>query len=234
MTPALRPISAPNLAACYQEILTVTARLRTRKFAVGDSAVFRTQVRKALTLADSSAQSLGYEQEDIRLAAYAVIALLDETIFVSSNPAFRDWAQKPLMLDLYGTVNAGEGFYEYLNAILKRRETKPAIDLLEVFLLCLMLGFRGRYNTGSGEQLHMWRDPMVEKILRNRGGGDSIRLAPSWLPEAAIDLPLPSNRLTRMVVSGAIGSVIACAILLGVYYFLLSRGAGELASLIHR
>jgi type VI secretion system protein ImpK len=154
MSTAATAASAPNFATCYQEILTVTARLRTRKFAVTDSASFRTQVRKALQLAESSAQTLRYEQDDVRFGSYAIIALLDETIFNSNSAAFRDWAQKPLMLDLYGTVNAGEGFFENLSSILKRRESRATIDLLEVYLLCLMLGFRGRYSSGSGEQLH--------------------------------------------------------------------------------
>ena len=75
------------------------------------------------------------------------------------------------MLDLYGTLNAGETLFEYLSGILKRRENKPAIDLLEVYALCLMLGFRGRYNSGSGEQVQSWREPMIEKITRYRGAG---------------------------------------------------------------
>ena len=226
--------SAPNMATCYQEILTVTARLRTRKFAVTDSASFRTQVRKALQLAESSAQSLRYEPEDVRLGSYAVIALLDETIYNSSSPAFRDWAQKPLMLDLYGTLNAGEGFFENASAILKRRETRATIDLLEVYLLCLMLGFRGRYSAGSGEQLYVWRDPMLEKIQRNRGASDVVELSRYWLPEPPVDLPVASNRLTGMVVSGAIACFIVCVLLFGVYSFLLSRGVGELAASVAR
>jgi type VI secretion system protein ImpK len=234
MTPASNAPSAPNLATCYQEILTVTARLRTRKFAVTDSASFRTQVRKALQLAESSAQALRYEQEDVRFGSYAVIALLDETIYNSSSPAFRDWAQKPLMLDLYGTLNAGEGFFENLSSILKRRETRATIDLLEVYLLCLMLGFRGRYSSGSGEQLHLWRDPMLEKITRNRATGDTVALARNWIPHTGIDLPVASNRWTSRVVSGAIAGFIVCVVLFGLYNFLLSRGVSELAATVTR
>ena len=222
--------SAPNLASCYQEILTVTARLRTRKFAVGDSAAFRTQLRKALQLAESSAQTLRYEQEEIRFGSFAVIALLDETVFYSSDPAFRDWAKKPLMLDLYNTLNAGEGFFENMGVILQRRETRGTIDLLEVYLLCLMLGFRGRYSSGSGEQLHLWRDPALQKILRNRGIGDTVELCRSWLPMEGIDLPAPSNRLTAIVVSATVGTLAACVVLMILYRFLLAGGVATLAA----
>jgi type VI secretion system protein ImpK len=234
MTPAATAASAPNLATCYQEILTVTARLRTRKFAVTDSASFRTQVRKALQLAESSAQNLRYEKDDVGLGSYAVIALLDETIYNSSSPAFRDWAQKPLMLDLYGTLNAGEGFFENLSSILKRRETRATIDLLEVYLLCLMLGFRGRYSTGSGEQLHLWRDPMIEKIQRNRGAGEMVELSRHWIPRAEVELPAASNRWTSLVISSALACCAICLVLFGLYNFLLSRGVSELAATVTR
>jgi type IV/VI secretion system ImpK/VasF family protein len=233
MISAPPPVSAPNLAYCYQEILTVAARLRASKLNVGDPAVFRAQVRRTLQQAESSAQTLGYLSEDVRLASFAAISLLDETILYSANPVFRDWAQKPLMLDLYGTLNAGETCFEYLSAILKRRENKPTIDLLEVYLLSLMLGFRGRYSSGSGEQLQVWREPMIEKILRYRGAGDSVELARSWFPDGNIDLPAPSNRMTRLVLSGSVAFVGVCLILLVSYDLLLSPGVTDLANLAH-
>jgi type VI secretion system protein ImpK len=233
MNPATPPVSAPNLAYCYQEILTVAARLRSSKLNVGDPAVFRTQVRRAVEQAESSAHALGYLTEDTRLASFAAIALLDETILNSTVPAFRDWAQKPLMLDLYGTLNAGETCFEYLSAILKRRESKPSIDLLEVYLLCLMLGFRGRYSSGSGEQLQTWREPMIEKILRHRGTGDTVELSHSWFLEGTIDLKAPSNRMTRVALSVSVAFIGVCFILLAAYSFLLNRGVSKLDELIH-
>jgi type VI secretion system protein ImpK len=223
-----------NLAFCYQEILTVAARLRSRKFAVGDSSVFRTQIRKALQQAESSGESLGYVQDDIRLASFAVIALLDETILNSSNPAFRDWAQKPLMLDLYGTLHAGETCFEYLSAILKRSENNVTIDLMEVFLLCLLLGFRGRYSSGSGEQLRFWRDPLVDKILRFRGSRDYVELSRAWLPEADVRIPPPSNRLSSVILSCTIGLAGACLALIVLFNLLLTSGVAKLAAYVPR
>ncbi len=226
----MKPAPAPRLAYCYQEILTVAARLRSGRINVGDPAVFRTQVRRALQQSESFAQSLGGPPEDVRLASFAVTSLLDETILYSSNPAFRDWAQKPLMLDLYGTLHAGETFFEYLTAILNRREDSAAMDLMEVYLLCLMLGFRGRYSSASGD-LQAWRDPAIEKILRFRGAGDTVELSHSWLPEGAIDLPAPSNRWTRIALSASLAFLGACVVLLAAYSLLLGRGVSELARL---
>ena len=232
MSPGSIPLSAPNLAYCYQEILIVAARLRSRKLDIGDPAVFRMQVRKAVQQAEGSANSLGYLQEDVRLASFAAVSLLDETILTSGNRVFRDWAQKPLMLDLYGTLKAGETFFEYASAILKRRETKPTCDLLELYLLCLVLGFKGRHSSGSGEALHTWREQMLEKILRLRGTGDSVELSRSWLPAGDVDLPPPSNRASRLAFSISTGLVLAVLILVALYHFLLNRGVTQLAGMV--
>jgi type VI secretion system protein ImpK len=221
--------SAPNLAFFYQEILTMVARLRSGKVALRDSAAFRIQVRKALQQAEYSAQALGYAQEEIRMASFATIALLDETILNSSNPAFRDWAQKPLMLDLYGTLNAGEDFFKHMRDIMKRGESRSTIDLLEVYVLCLALGFRGRYSSGSEEQLRVFRDPTVERILRSRGAGDRVELSPAWMPEENVEMPPPSNRLTRLALSGCVAIFVVCLLLWIGYQFLLGRGAAALA-----
>ena len=225
--------SAPNLASCYQEIFTVVARLRSRKFSLGDSAVFRTDIRKALQRAESASQALGYSQQDIRIASFATIALLDETILNSSNPAFRDWAQKPLMLDLYGTLTAGEAFFEQLvRATMERGESKFAADLLEIYALCLALGFRGRYSAGSEEQLRYFRDPIVARILRTRGQGDPVELSPTWMPEANIDVPAPSNRLTRLALSAFVAIFFVCVLLWAGYDLMLNRGASSIADAV--
>jgi len=79
--------------------------------------------------------------------------------------------------------------------------------------------------------LHLWRDPAIEKIMRIRGIGDTVELCRSWLPVEGIDLPAPSNRLTALVVSGTVGCLLACLLLLVLYHVLLGRGvAGLLAA----
>lgn len=226
--------SAPNLAFSYQEILTVVARLRSRKFSLGDSTVFRTEIRRALQQAEGSAQAVGYSEQDIQAASFATIALLDETILNSSNPAFRDWAQKPLMLDLYGTLTAGEALFEQLRGAMKRGDTKPAVDLLEVYVLCLSLGFRGRYGAWSEEQMRGFRDPLVEKILRTRGTVDRVELSTSWMPEENVDLPAPSNRLTRLALSGVVAVIFVCVVLWAGYDIILNRGVAQLARIAMR
>jgi type VI secretion system protein ImpK len=227
--------SAPNLAFSYQEILTVVARLRSSESGLPDSAVFRAQIRRAVEQSETIAQSLGYSAEDIRLASFAIIALLDETILTSPNPAFAEWAQEPMTLELYGTANASESFFEEMAALMKRTDdSNSTIDLLEVYVLCLALGFRGHYCLGSEEQLRILRDPIVDRIFRARRVMDRVELSRSWILEDYGEAPAPSSRLTRLAFGTCVAVLVAGLVLSIGYHFVLSRGIGELAGIALR
>ena len=49
----------------------------------------------------------GYSAEDVKLAGFALVAFLDESVLASGNPVFADWPAKPLQEELFGTHVAG-------------------------------------------------------------------------------------------------------------------------------
>ena len=85
-----------NLALIFQEVLTAITRLRSNRQAATDAGVFRNQMKAALHAAESEATSKGYPVEDTRLATFALVAFLDESILNSNNPIFADWPRMPL------------------------------------------------------------------------------------------------------------------------------------------
>ena len=85
-----------NLALAFQELLTAVTRLRAHRQQVNDAEQFRNQVRQAIRTADQDAKRLGYVEDDIKLAIFAVVAFLDESILNLQNPVFADWVRKPL------------------------------------------------------------------------------------------------------------------------------------------
>ncbi|MCW5481109.1 DotU/TssL family secretion system protein [Pseudomonas aeruginosa] len=79
----------------------------------------------------------------VKAMVYAFVALVDETLVFSAWPGQGAWQEKPLESHLYGSRQAGE----YLPLAIKRLldERAPASrDLANVYLQCLILGFRGR------------------------------------------------------------------------------------------
>jgi len=218
-----------HLAMALQEVLTVAARVRSDRQVAEEAQSFRSHVKRLLGRADREAREAGYEDEHVRLAIYAAVAFLDESVLNSPRPVFQDWPRQPLQEEVFGDHMAGETFYRYLDDLLTRSDSAPLADLLEVFLLCLLLGFRGRYGGGgAGERASRIR-AVEEKIARIRGAGGPI--APSWRPPSE---ETPGGHRDPWVRRLGIGAAVTFAVLLvtlGVLRLSLGPGLEEVRDL---
>ena len=177
---------ADNLALIFQEVLTVIERLRARRQNVSDSEAFRSQIRNALKSAEQDALRRGYNSEDVRVATFAVVAFLDESVLNSQNTVFADWPRKPLQEELFGVHVAGEIFFRNVERLMGRQDSEPLADLLEIHQLCLLLGFRGRYSFSGAGEIRSILAQIEEKIGRIRGAASP----PAWkLPPEAVRPP---------------------------------------------
>ncbi len=179
-----------HLALRLQEALTVAVRLRTNRQAVADAVSFRAHVKQLLARADQESRDLGYDGDLVRLAVYAYVAFLDESVMTSSLGAFANWPKQPLQEELFGDLRAGERFFGYLQDLLGRQDAPQVADTLEVFELCLLLGFRGRYSADDQGQIRALADEIQAKIDRIRGGVG--RMAPS--ASLPVDEEVPAAR----------------------------------------
>ena len=127
-------------------------------------------MKAAISAAESEATSKGYPVEDTRLATFAVVAFLDESILNSNNPVFADWPRMPLQEELFGGHTAGEIFFQCIDRLLARSDSPHLADTLEVFALCLLLGYRGRYSLSGQEGMRTVLEAMADKMQRIRGG----------------------------------------------------------------
>lgn len=214
-----------KLALTLQEAITVAVRLRTNRQSATDSASFRAHVKGLLARADQESRDLGYDGDLVRLAVYAYVAFLDESVMNSSLPLFADWPKQPLQEELFGDLRAGEKFFGYLQDLLARQDSEQVADTLEVFGLCLLLGFRGRLSANDVGQVRTLADQIQSKISRIRGGTEPI--ATEWaLPS---DEAVPSARdpwLKRLGVTVLAAAVVAVLIFL-VLTFALGGPVGE-------
>lgn len=211
-----------NLAFVFQEVVTAIMRLRTNRQTVSDSALFRAQIRDALTVADKEAAKLGYSPEMVRLAVFAVVAFLDESVLNQQVPTFADWARKPLQEELFGVHVAGEIFFENLRRLLGQPDSTQLADVLELYQLCLLLGYRGRYGAGAKGELRAVIDAVEDKIRRIRGvAGD---LSPEWAVPRDEKLPPQRDTWERPMLFALLASaVIAFLLFIG---FRMSLGSG--------
>src|ERR1700758_5417173 len=156
-----------NLALGFQEVFTAVVRLRYNRQDVSDAETFRAQMRQALRVAEQEARSRGCSAEDVKQVIFAVVAFLDESVLTSRNPVFVNWPRLPLQAELFGHQLAGEIFFQELQKALNRSDSQETADLLEVYYLCLLLGFKGRYAAGG--DLRSITAAIHEKIRRVRG-----------------------------------------------------------------
>ena len=220
-----------NLALAFQELLTVGERLRSNRQAVADAPSFRAQIWEAVKTADREARSRGYSAEDIELAIFAAIAFLDESILNLRHPVFADWPRQPLQEERYGHHIAGEVFFQNLQKLLGRTDSPELGDLIEIYYLCLLLGFAGRYSLGGRGDLRAILQQTGEKLQRIRQS--SARLSPDWdLPPEKIKA-VATDPWAGRILAGTIASLVLAAALFVMFHVMLGSGIESLHDMAH-
>ncbi len=158
---------AERMALLYQGMLTVIVRIQSGKQQLIDANAFQRRMESLLDEIEREAVKVGYRKQDIEDAHYATIAFLDETIQRSNDPNRAQWA--PLQGKRYKQAVAGEGVFDRLQSIRTRRDSVELADLLEVYLLCFLLGYEGRYAVGGRSDLDRLQEDLHEQIDRIRG-----------------------------------------------------------------
>ncbi|MGA2116364.1 MAG: DotU family type IV/VI secretion system protein [Bryobacteraceae bacterium] len=204
----LAPSSPDNLALQLQELFTAIVRLRARRQQVSNAELFRGQVLNSIKTAEQAARASGYTDADIRLAVFAVVAFLDESLLNLRQAVFNDWVRRPLQEEMFGRHVGGEVFFDHLQELLERRDSVEVADVLEVFYLCLLLGYLGRFSISSKGDLQALMQRTSDKIGRIRKSGPD--LSPQWAlpPEAARQLR-SDPWMRRLLVGAAISAAVA-------------------------
>jgi type VI secretion system protein ImpK len=77
------------------------------------------------------------------------VAFLDESVLNSQAPIAADWRRQPLQEELFGRAIAGNVFFQNLKQLLRRNDSADLADMLEIYYLCMLLGYGGRYSYGA-------------------------------------------------------------------------------------
>ena len=95
---------------------------------------------------------------------YALACWIDE-ILIDSSAWGRKWTEKQMESLLFpGPAERAWKFWEQA----RRAETRPGDDVLEIFFLCVMLGFRGE-RRNRPDALKEWVDANQARIAKKQG-----------------------------------------------------------------
>lgn len=133
-----------------------------------DVRAFRRALRDWLGEVEREARRRGAEPEDARLACFAFAALADELALAAPGLLRETWLQQPLQHELFDEPLAGERFFEHLDRL--REQGPRRLAVLEVFRLCLLLGYEGRYAFQAPESRAWLVQRLDDEITRWRGG----------------------------------------------------------------
>lgn len=210
-----------TVAISFQEVFTAVERLRYNRQAVTSAESFRSQMMQALATAEQDGRARGYPPEDVSQAKFVLVAFLDET----AHSCLPHW--RSVQLELYGHQLAGEVFFQELQKTLNRSDSPETADLLEVYFLCLLLGFKGRYAAGG--DLRSVMGVVQEKIRRIRGTPPALSPR-GGLPADAVRLVQSDPWLKRLTI-GTVVIFATAAVLFLIFKIVLGAGASELSNL---
>jgi type VI secretion system protein ImpK len=91
----------------------------------------------------------GYKERQLLDVKFALAAFVDETVLAGGFPLREEWERYPLQLEYFREALAGNKYFERLDSLIKQGE----VEVVEVYYLCLLLGFKGRYSVFLEDQL---------------------------------------------------------------------------------
>lgn len=209
-----------RLSEVYSPCFTLVLQLRSTD-AFGDAELLRQRIKRLLEKAGQDAARAGAAHEDVQAAKFALVAFIDETI-LSSEWAQKDhWLARPLQLEIYDRYDAGEEFFVKLDELRAQRNLRA--EVLEVYYLCMALGFKGRYQLHDQERLRLLIEETYAELKRTPGMGVGV-LSTHGKPRDQVATEVKSKLPAWIVIVGA--AVLGLVIYLGMSFY-ISRAAQD-------
>lgn len=142
-------------------------------------AILRNQLLNSLDQFAQQASSAGFDKDAISKGHYALCAIIDESILRTPWGQKSGWASQGFAMQFYRENNAGEKFFLGLNKLAEQPDRH--IALIELFYVCICLGFRGRFALiQHGENdLDRLRKQIYQLIEKQRGKPSPL-LSENW------------------------------------------------------
>ncbi|SIT05588.1 type VI secretion system protein ImpK [Thalassolituus maritimus] len=157
---------------------------------------------------ERNARNAGITGDTVVAARYLLCSVIDEMVLNTPWGASSGWSQHSLLSLFHQETSGGEKSFLILQKLLETPGTH--LDLLELYYLCLSLGFQGKYRVmpRGNEQLEQIRENLYHTIESHRPGWES-ELSPHW--EGSVK---PSEYLKNYIPLWVIASVVMALLVL--------------------
>ncbi len=199
-----------DLPGLCSDFLMLIMQIRiTRQ--IDDPATLRVRVKDLLSRLDSKARSVAIEFEQLESSKYALVAFLDEAITGIEFADKDSWLASPLQMELYNRYDAGEEFFKRLSQLRQRPQSN--LQALEIYYLCLVAGFKGKYQHSDPEALRGLIEDIRAEIFRFRETRPPQVLSPHGKPQEGV-----LEAVSKDIPAWVIGIV---AIAIGVLFYIV-------------
>ncbi len=191
--------------------------LKLRQRLVNDVNAFSSKIK----LANISAAN-------IAIGSYLLCAALDEVILIMLQQRNSLWARQSLLSVFHKDGGAGEKFF----AILERLNQDPKTNqmLLELIMLCLNLGFEGKYRVmeNGSVQLELLKINLSQQLIKLRSEASTLNIEVKPLKKSSrISLRIPFYK-------AAISLIVLLAVSFAAFYHFINLKADHSINLLHR
>ena len=159
---------------------------------------------------------------DVLAARYALCTVIDEAVLNTPWGAQSGWAGQSLLVTFHREAQGGDKFFQILDRLLT--EPQRYLALLELWYVCLSLGFEGRYRLDERGAIRLAdiRRDLIQRVEQLRGRPEPA-LSPHWK-----GVEERRNAGLRLVPLWVV-AVAAAAILFGAWWLFNSRLNGRSA-----
>jgi len=159
-------------------ILVLAPRLR-QTVSQQDVDFLRRELVDQIKSFESAAHKGNYPSEVVLTGRYLLCCYLDEAILMTPWGGESGWSSNSLLSIFHNETWGGEKFFQVTEGLL--RSPSQNIDTLELVMVCLSLGFEGKYSVMDRglSQLSQLQDDIYRAIADNRGDFER-ELSPSW------------------------------------------------------
>jgi type VI secretion system protein ImpK len=166
---------------------TIELILQIRAGLIKPSNDMRRNVDHMLKEMEQRAATLRFNDQQIQAVKFALAAFVDEIVLTTDFHLREEWEKYPLQLEYFGEHLAGIKFFDRLDEMLKNPEAHA--DVLEVYYLCMVAGYKGKYKIYMEEQLKAVILNTAQQLVRaNRL--KTPELSPHW---KVTDQPQPPS-----------------------------------------
>lgn len=163
----LKGSSINPLVATANVLLTLLNQIRTT-MQHSDVQNLHRKLVEEIRAFEQNVRVKGVSNENVLLARYLLCTALDEAVLNTPWGSTSGWSQRSLLGIFHQESSGGEKAFVILSKLLEN--PMAYIEVLELYHLCISLGFQGRYRmvTRGQEQLEHVRDGLIRTINQFR------------------------------------------------------------------